>query len=256
MPIIQPLYTVGNIAHDHFGIIYDMDGVIADTQQFHAFVEQKILEQYHITHTTQNGHKEQITDQRINHYCAGIQPKIWMKKLFDEHHIPFDEEVVEIQKNDALIKLYTHHPEIIKEIPWAIALIKNCKEAWFKQGILTASTRICLMKVLQTLQVYDDFDIRMSMYDDDVKHTNKADPKPFEIMTTKLDIHPSKFVMIEDGNAGIQWAQKAGGKAIAVYGTQKKPEDFPTANIHIQDLQDLSEEIIYCLLTSQEIQVL
>lgn len=84
-----------------------MDGVISDTQKYHGEVELEILKSYGIS-TISPDNITTITIDWIGANFAGVQPKEWMKKLFDIHNKidQFDIHKIEAEKNNLLLDKY------------------------------------------------------------------------------------------------------------------------------------------------------
>jgi len=89
------------------GVIFDMDGVICDTQKYHAQAEIEILNSFGIL--TVDPDSDKIIDPVwIGANFAGVQPKERMKQVFEKHGKldVFDAERVEQAKHDKLLEMY------------------------------------------------------------------------------------------------------------------------------------------------------
>ena len=234
----------------HYWIIFDMDGVISDTQKYHGETEVEILSQYWIT-TISPDSDEQITIDRIGQNFAGVQPKEWMKRLFELHNKwdQFDIHSIEKQKNNFLFSKYNNGTSI-EFVNWAKELIETLSATGeYTLAVVTASTRECMIKVLDSLWIKDKFNELVSIYDIDFhtnsSYTSKWDPEVYENIVNKYNLN--NFIMIEDGATGINGAIKAWWKAIAIL-WENNSDKFPQAISHYKDLSTLSLEQIKNIL--------
>lgn len=220
-------------------VMFDMDGVISDTQKYHAAVEIAILAYYGIT-TISPMDQTPISVEYINHNFAGVQPKVWMHALFVHHHKEhlFDIHQIEEQKNAMLLDLYKQQQ--VQAIPGAIDFIRQSNSDQYVLAVITASTRDCMIRVLEQLDLVDQFASLTSLYDIDPTtwrpFTQKSSPEVFyQVLDTTKFSRWTPFPMIEDGNSGIQWAIAAGWYGVAYLGTTRQATDFPLAKKYITD---------------------
>ena len=233
-----------------YWVIFDMDGVISDTQKYHGEVELEILKSYGIS-TISPDNITTITIDWIGANFAGVQPKERMKKLFDIHNKidQFDIHKIEAEKNNLLLDKYQWWASI-NFVAWAWNLINILSWSWkFILAVVTASTRNCMLEVLNPLDIVNKFDELISIYDNDPKtnepYISKWDPDVYKNIVEKYDL--DNFVMIEDGATGMNGAIKAGWKAIAVLG-ENNSSKFPQTVSQHKDLSTLwVEEIVEIL---------
>lgn len=244
------VFIYDNIIMKKYWVIFDMDGVISDTQKYHGEVELEILSQYGITTIAPNS-DETITIDRIWQNFAGVQPKERMKILFDLHNIwnQFDIHSIEKKKNDLLFYKYNNRASI-EFINGAKELIEVlAKKEKYILTVVTASTRECMLKVLDSLWLINKFNELVSIYDTDPNtnkpYSSKWDPEVYETIINKYEL--DNFVMIEDGATGMNGAIKAGWKAIAVL-WENNADKFAQAVSHHKDLSTISIEEIKSIL--------
>lgn len=196
-----------------YWVVFDMDGVISDTQKYHGQVEAEIFTQYDIT-TISPGSDQRITPQWIGDNFAWVQPKERMKKIFDMHgkSDQFDMHAIEQQKNTLLYTKYMNG-DLINPIPWVYELLDNLSQSGeYMLAVVTASTRDCMVFVLQSLWLDNMFDELVSIYDIDPNTGNpyisKWDPQVYQRLWEKYNIS-NKFVMIEDGCYWYEWSYES-----------------------------------------------
>ena len=194
-------------------VIFDMDGVVSDTQKFHAEAESEMLKDYHIT----------MSPAEITKRFAGVADERMFKEIFDEHgvttHPPIDNIV--FQKWDIMATIAYGR---ITPIPHALELIKTLRANDFKLAIASASTKVFINEVLGELKITDDFDTLVSAQE---VERGKPAPDIFLLAAKRLGVTPEESVVIEDGRSGMIGAAAAGIKCIGLIGENDKPDEYP-----------------------------
>lgn len=75
----------------------------------------------------------------------------------------------------------------------------------------------------------------------------KPDPDLFLLTAQKLEVEPSDCLVIEDSNAGIEAAHRAGMRAIGIYRDRKHAEELKEADLLIRNFYELSQASIAAL---------
>jgi beta-phosphoglucomutase family hydrolase len=206
-------------------VIFDMDGVISDTQKLHASVEEKLLKKYGI----------RMSSDEITEKYAGISAKEFFGKIFEAHGISVDVERVINEKWGKMICIAKNNTF---PLPGAVELITQLKKNGFKLGVASTSSHKFIELVLSELKLKEKFDVIVS--GEDVKF-GKPNPEIFLLTSKKLDVQPSECVVIEDGINGIIAAKRAGMKCILL--TRENKGRY-SADLVISSLKELSIEKI------------
>ncbi len=211
-------------------IIFDMDGVISDTQKFHAEVESLLLKEFGIM----------ITPDEITRNFAGVADDAMFKQIFTANKIcnnpPIDKIVM--KKWDIMTDISRGR---ITAIPFAIELIQSLSGAGFKLAIASASTNEFIKEVLSELKLEKYFDANVSAQE--VEHGKPA-PDVFLLAAERLGVDPSESVVIEDGRSGMIGAAAAGMKVVGLVDDIRA--DYP-ANLLVSSLGDLTAQRLRCL---------
>ncbi|MGG7058872.1 HAD family hydrolase [Clostridium tertium] len=194
-------------------VIFDMDGVLFDTEKIYLDVWTKVFEKY--------GYK--MTKEI---YCKVIATgRENVKKVFKEEfgeNIPIEEMYKE--KDKALSE------ELKKKIPikdGAYELLKYLKNEKYKLALATSASKERINKQLNHAGFRWIFDEVVSR--DEVRET-KPNPEIFLRVANKLGVDPKECIVIEDSLAGVK----------AAYRGNMTP-------IHVVDLKTADEEIKkYC----------
>ncbi len=211
------------------GVIFDMDGVISDTQKMHASVEEKLLKKYGI----------EMNSDEITEKYAGMPDKEFFEKIFKDHKVSVNVEEIIREKWNEMMRIAKNN---ISPIPGAIELIKQLKENGFKLAVASSSPHNFIELVLSKLKIKKEFDVVVSA--EDVKF-GKPNPEIFLLASKKLNLNPSECVVIEDGINGIIAAKRAEMKCIFL---TKENQNQYLADLVISSLKELSIKNIKNLL--------
>ncbi|MFA6524826.1 MAG: HAD family phosphatase [Patescibacteria group bacterium] len=196
-------------------VIFDMDGVISDTQKLHAKIESEILNRFGIP----------ITPDEITEKYAGVKTTEFISELLNRNGSKFDLAELMKEKWDMMEKLSKSR---VDEIPGAISLIKMLDKAKTKLAVASASNTNYALSVLDKLGIRNYFG---AVVTGEMVLKGKPDPQIFLLAAKKIDAEPGECVVIEDGRSGIQAANAAGMKSIGL--VKNMNSDFPTNNLVI-----------------------
>jgi len=205
-------------------IIFDMDGVISDTQKLHSKVEAEILNRYGID----------ITPNEITKKYSGVKTSDFFHDLLKDKYV--DVNLLLEEKWKKMINLAR---ENVPEIDGSTNLINLLKEDGFSLAVASASRMEFIKLVLFKLKLEDKFEQVVSA--DEVKNGKPA-PDIFLLAAKKLNKKPEECLVIEDGISGMEGARNAKMKCIGL--VQNLNEEYP-ADILVTDLKQISLEKIY-----------
>lgn len=190
------------------GIIFDFDGLLADTEIVSYKIYKTILEKY--------GHD--YTKQDYSQGYSGKTEVINVNNLINTYRLPLE--------FDACFKLVIDtEKELLKQgvdlKPGAIELLSFLKEKSIKTIIASSSTRDRALGILRQHDIesmFDDF-----VFAEDISHS-KPDPEIFLKAKDKLGLNNDECFVIEDSENGIEAGYRAGIPVICVP-DMKMPKD-------------------------------
>ncbi len=182
------------------GLIFDLDGTLADTMPIH-------LEAWRLTGNIYN---VEITDQMINDRAGTptIQVIEQLSELFDWQIDPVE---FRLRKNKVYTSLKTKNGKI-KPIPSVLNIAKIYQQS-LPMAIGTGSIKKNADMALEDLGIAEWFQIMVTA-DDVEKH--KPYPETFLKCGEGIGISPEKCFVYEDGQMGIQAALAAGMSAVNI----------------------------------------
>lgn len=208
-------------------IIFDLDGVISDTEELQSSVEVGILKKHGI----------EMSSGEITEKYAGVSEKEWMEKVLDDCGVSIDISTVVKEKWDRLMSLPKNS---ILPIAGAPGLINELKSQKFKLGVASASIMKFIEHVLSELQLKDKFDAITSA--EEVEF-GKPNPAVFLLAAERLRVQPEECVVIEDGINGMKAAKKAGMKCIGLVSKNGASRTYP-ADLVVNSLKELTVDQI------------
>ncbi len=192
-------------------VIFDLDGVIVSTDEFHYEAWKKISDEEGIpfNHTINNRLRGVSRMESLN---------IILERAEREYSSEEKQELAE-RKNEYYKKsLVNLTPDDL--LPGAKDTIDELKRRKVKIAIGSSSKNT--PTILKQIGLADAFDAIAD--GNDITHS-KPDPEVFLLAASRLDIKPEECLVVEDAEAGVQ-AAIAGGMNVAAVGD---------AGLHSQD---------------------
>ena len=191
-----------DIMHKIQAVIFDLDGVIVDTAQFHFIAWKELAAEWNYTLTLEDNEKlkgvsRMESVEKISRW-AGIQAT--QEKLID----------VAKRKNDLYLNLCSNlsFENVLAGIN---ELINELKEHHIKVALGSASKNARF--VLDRLGLSETFDVIV-----DGTNVSKSKPNPDVFLTAaqQLGVPPQNCLVIEDAPAGIEAALSAGMQVLGL----------------------------------------
>ncbi len=203
------------------GIIFDMDGVISDTQKLHSQVESELLASYGI----------KLSPAEITAKYSGVRTRDFFADLLARQEQKYDLDKLMLEKWKRMASLAN---ENITAVAGSVDLIKRLFEEGFYLAVASASDLDYINKVLQRLFIASYF---TSVVSSEMVKKGKPAPDIFLLAAEQIKIPPAQCLVIEDGFSGMRAAVAAGMKCIGL--VMDKNKDYPTKNL-VTSLNDIT----------------
>jgi len=203
-------------------VIWDMDGVIADTAACHFEAWQEVFQKRGITYTKEN----------FRRYFGQRNEEI-IRKVCGEEVSQALLDAIASEKNESFYRKINQN---LKAFPGVIELIIALSKRGFKMAVASSAPLKNIKFILRRLEIDDCFQAIVS--GKDVKQ-GKPSPQAFLLAARKLGVEPNNCVVIEDALAGVAAAKNAGMRCIAVTNTNPK-ESLTEADLIVDTLEALS----------------
>lgn len=189
-----------------FGLIFDMDGVIADTEGLNARASIQVFADLF-----------NLTGVKREDFEAGIGrgAEAYMRVAGEANGLVMSEDDVNRAvgaRQEILLAMLASDP--LPAFPGVLALMNAAltSPAW-AVAIATGSTREKTDAVLKSAQVPFE---QMVVITGSEPHARKPAPDMFLAAADRLGVDPARCVVIEDALSGVQAAKAAGARCIAV----------------------------------------
>jgi HAD hydrolase, family IA, variant 3 len=205
-------------------VIFDMDGVIVDSEKIHARAKMETFRHYGIDFPKED--LPNYVGRSSNELFAEVLAK-WKRT-----DIALD-EIIDY-KHDAYIRILQTGE--IPEVPGATALIKGLHEKEIPLALATSSWEGGMNLVL------DSFRIR-SCFSSVLSGTRLKESKPSPAIYLKsaqnLGLPPKDCTVVEDSSNGILAAHRAGMQIIAFKNPTSGRQDLHLADIVVERMADI-----------------
>lgn len=205
-------------------VIFDMDGVLVNSEPLHQSAETEALAAHGIA----------VTAEDLHAYIGATRKSI-QEDLERKHGPGYDWDAVFELKD----RRFFERAGELELFPNARDIVRDIKDAGFKTAIGTSSRRRLLDYILDRFALRALIDAPVCA--DDIVN-GKPDPEIFLTGAARLGIDPAKCVVIEDSFNGIKAAKAAGMRAVGV--TTSLPADrLSEADRIIGSLDELYGEL-------------
>ncbi len=189
-----------------YGLIFDIDGVIADTEAINARASIKVFaELFGVEGVVRKDFEAGL----------GRGAEEYVKAAARVHGLELTEEQVKTAtqlRQEYFLKILSEEP--LPPFPGVMELMNKAMQRQdFRAAIATSGTLEKSRAVLDAAKV--PYQKMVYINGNDVKN-KKPDPELFLLAAQQMGIEPASCVVIEDAPNGVQAAKAAGAKCIAV----------------------------------------
>jgi beta-phosphoglucomutase family hydrolase len=206
-------------------VIFDMDGVIVESESAHVEAEKRVLSKYGIS----------ISADELHEY-AGTTAKKMFSELTKKYRLKVKAEKLLREKEQILFKFLEEDAEPTKGI---IELLVRLKERDVKLCIGSSSPMKQVDYILNKLNIACLFEYAVGS--DNILHS-KPDPEIFLKAAAGLGLKPQECLVVEDAKLGVEAAKRAGMKCIGYRNPNSGHQDLSRADIVIDSFSKLDIE--------------
>lgn len=208
-------------------VIFDLDGVIVESENAHIEAEKQTLLKYGV----------QISADELHKY-TGATANVMFTELITKYKLDTTFEKMFRQKEDILYKLLEEDAEPTKGV---IALLWKLKSRKIRLAIGSSSPKKQIKYVLNKLDITHLFDSKVGA--EDIARS-KPDPEVFLKAAAQLGVSPSKCLVIEDSSLGVEAAKSAHMKCIGFRNPNSGNQDLSKADIVTDDFSRLNIDAV------------
>lgn len=213
-------------------IIFDMDGVIVDSEPLQVESYNQVLRKYNIF----------ISKHRFKYFVGKKQSEIFAE-IKENNQIEESIENLIAQKRDCYLKLVKAK---MVAMPGLSNLVRCLKDKGLGIGIASSSPLADIKTILRCIKMEEQFDRVVSAEN---LEQGKPNPDVFLLAAKELNTTPEQCIVIEDTNVGVLAAKRANMKCIAMPNYFTRDQDFSSADFIVDDLYEAQEVIESLLVT-------
>ncbi|MFC3800074.1 beta-phosphoglucomutase [Cohnella sp. GCM10012308] len=182
--------------------IFDLDGVLVDTAQYHYLAWRRVAEALRIPFT-----------QEDNERLKGVSRSQSLEYVLQKGNeaMPAEEKREWASRKNEWYLEYLAGLNETHLLPGARAYVDSLKKAGVRIGLGTSSRNAGI--ILERLRIQDWFD---AVVDGSMVAQTKPDPEVFLKCAQLLQVQPEGCLVLEDSTAGIQAAKNAGMKCVGI----------------------------------------
>jgi HAD superfamily hydrolase (TIGR01509 family) len=209
-------------------VLFDMDGVIIDSEPQHARAAVLALQKYNVNITIDYAY--QFIGTTTYHMC---------QKMVEDFSIEATPE--ELLLTNEEMKAYLSQTEGYEAIPYIVDLMNDLHSHGIKMIIASSSSGASIKDVMQFLKID-------TLLDGFISGTNVAHPKPapdiFLAAASQLGVDPSECIVIEDSYNGVTAAAAAGIVSIGFLNPNSGDQNLSSAAILVEGFDEVDYHFI------------
>jgi len=205
-------------------IIFDMDGVLVDSEPFHIEIENRQFALNRIP----------ISDEEHQSYMGSTSVVMW-NKIAEHHKLPIPvDELIEQNRLES-IRYFSALNEI-PVMPGLIDLLEKLHTKNYPLAVASSSYPEIIELVLAKTNLRKYFRVVVSG-----QEAGKSKPEPdiFILAAQKLQVKPEHCLVVEDSANGIKAANAAGMSCVAYQGPGADPKEQKEADAIVKSFDQL-----------------
>jgi len=208
-------------------LIYDLDGLLLDTESIYSDLTQKIVGEYN-----------KIFDWSIKKKIIGLKSNQAAKIIIESLDLPITpQEYLNLRKDDLIEKLKGSQP-----MPGAKELTTHFYQNDITQAIATSSASPMFDAKKETHKHwFSQFKVIVRGDDPELIHGKPA-PDIFLIAAKRLGFNPESCLVLEDAPSGVEGALAAGMNVVAVPDPNIEHNYYKNASQIITSLNEFDPE--------------
>ena len=209
-------------------VIFDMDGVLIDSEPLHFDAIQKVLREYDIT----------IQAHELNRFVGDSNERVW--NIFKEEYT-LSQPVRHYISQQLQCTLECLNQGNYQPIDGVIALLQQLQHAKFKIGVASSSPPVIISTILRVIGI--EKYIHKWVSGNEVAATKPA-PYIYLRAAELLGCAPDNCIAIEDSYYGVTAAKAAGLACIGYQSPHATEQDLSAADVIVNTIGSISIDMI------------
>ena len=210
-------------------VIFDMDGVIIDSEPIYFKIDKQLFEELHIP----------VSYEEHCSYVGTSSQNMWAT-IFKKHDVRGNTQAAMKKEHDHYME-YLLNEKNLRPIDGVVDLIKELQQDNFKMIVASSSYMEVIEIVLSKLHLSDYFIGKVSGTE---LVNSKPHPEIFIYAARLAQSQPEECVVIEDSQNGITSARAAGMKCIGFLNPNSGIQDLSKADMTVTSFTELDAKVI------------
>ena len=192
------------------GVIFDLDGVLVTTDEFHYRGWAKLAREEGIPFTREDNHRQR-----------GVSRMESLEVLLEKS----DKEYSDEQKLEMATRKNSYYVTFLEDLtpadllPGARAMLEGLRRKDIKLAVGSSSRNTPLIMAKVDLNRYFD-----AVADGNDISNSKPDPEVFLLAAERLGLKSEECLVVEDAEAGVEAARRAGMAVFAIGPAERHPD--------------------------------
>ncbi len=217
-------------------IIFDMDGVLVDSEPHHVIIEKKIFAKLGLN----------ITDEEHSTYMGKATDLMWKEIIYDKNLSFNSADLVKQTVEESKIHFATQTDLVA--MPGLVQLLEMLNQKGIPMAVASSSGQVIIDILLEKIGVKKYFKHTVSS---EFVGGSKPEPDIFLHTAKLLKVKPEECLVIEDSTNGIRAAKAANMFCVAYNGGSAGMQNQSLADVQIEDYSEL-EEIVNRMFNCDE----
>jgi beta-phosphoglucomutase family hydrolase len=213
-------------------VIWDMDGVLADTAPYHLRAWQETFSKRGISFTEADFMRG-----------FGVRNDAIIRNILGEQITEAEIEAIAQEKEATFRRIIGQD---IKPLPGALELLRQLHDRGIKMAIASSTVIENIRLIVGSLGIENYFEAIITGHD---VSQGKPSPQVFLVAAQRLSVNPANSIVIEDAVAGVKAAKSAGMPCVAVTGSHPR-EKLKEADLVVDSLEEVTVNDLEKLLKS------
>jgi HAD superfamily hydrolase (TIGR01509 family) len=212
-------------------VIFDLDGVIVESEQVWDRVRRRFVEEH-------GG----IWREDSSRYMMGLSTQAWVRYLTTDLGVQLPEDEVAERVIEEIKRDYAHSLPLIRG---AVPTVRELSTNW-PLAVASGSPISLIEAVLEGGSIRGEFQVLVSS---DEVVAGKPAPDVYIETARRLKVRVERCVVVEDSSNGIKSAATAGTRVIAIPNSAYPPdrETLSLAALVLADISSLTAEVVRSL---------
>jgi HAD superfamily hydrolase (TIGR01509 family) len=209
-------------------VVFDMDGVIVDSEQVWDDVRESYVREVGGTYT-----------DSATRDMMGMSSVEWSRYMAEELGVPGTPDEINAAIVQRMLERYGEAPPLI---PGAVEAVRRCAERW-PLAVASSSNPELIEVVLDVAGLHDVIPVVVSSQE---VARGKPAPDVYLEAARRLGVDPTLCVAVEDSHNGIRSAKAAGMRVVAIPNPHFPPDEtaLAQADVVLRSIDELTPERI------------